>query len=932
MAAKTDQNVGDEHYKKSFSTSKQLEEMEDNPSGSEASGSSPKAPSKMSTDVKKMEEQTGTATWKTNELSGRQTDPGRRRIGWVRHGSAYGFLVGLIVLGVWYASVFAPNILLVNIKEMFTNDLADATIALYTYDKKMMDHKLGGADCGDKESIKCKLSTMSRNDVKRFERAGFTVNGDKVEEDNLDDKDFSNDKPESRYKVTSIDFPHGGGSASSADEFEKNAGKSNNMKALAYSVWHPKSSFFQDERYKQRIKWRYDLTKQITVTGDKEEDVAKSFDASMEGEEEYMDDAGGGNYSLRGLSGDVGKNGLKKTSERIANQAYSYVGNQCAYYSQVKASYATMKKAKSVTVARFAMQYLKAADQIKAGLAEEVAANLLSSKLAWSDDGSYFGKNATDGAMYRNIVFNEPAKNETGWLYTLDTSDAAGIILPPWLITVFITQQAVKGIAKISDGNLGVPGSDMGLSARKYCLEGQKDSNKAANKTVPDCPALTIAGTPAPMVPAVGGFAAFSAITCPPIPRGGWWMMEPASIPTVKTVMPFIGETFNTVISEWAKNNDKNFTSDTKGRNAAEALFAGTGEILGDMAMSRGMKPGNERSMSEYLALKPAIDKEYETVARHEARQNQFNMYNQYSFMGSFIRSFTGDIDENNTPLSGVGATLSAIPSSFQQIAASQDSAKAFYHLQPLKFDSSRLSCSDSEYEHIGIKADTLCNVRYSMSSKDLGAKVKDVLDYMLKDHPDETKKNVEELQKRLDETDRGLDTQDKAEVQRQLDVAKEGNSAKMIDEKTGAPIRHSEYDKFMTYCVNRQNAWGRTSMAAQYEELSDDEKEERRQFISEGGIRIQGYKGDPYEEKIAENEKLAYMAVQTGASADQDWYTGKKCLEESDMLHNFRAYTMMCSVDGSHAGSIDCTEKDNATHYFDGFYHNNDVLFTSWW
>ena len=75
------------------------------------------------------------------------------------------------------------------------------------------------------------------------------------------------------------------------------------------------------------------------------------------------------------------------------------------------------------------------------------------------------------------------------------------------------------------------------------------------------------------------------------------------------------------------------------------------------------------------------------------------------------------------------------------------------------------------------------------------------------------------------------------------------------------------------------------------------------------------------------------YMAVTEGASGDQDWYTGKKCLEDSEMLTNFRAYTMACSVDGSFAGTIDCTQKDYANYwsYVDDFYTSNDIHFLSW-
>lgn len=934
---KIDRDVADEHYKRTFATSKQLEEMEeeavDNPDSDSADTV------KSIKDVKKLEQQPTEAHWKTKRIgeSGRgDLHVGRTTIGVLRHGSAYAFVLGLTVLGIWFSAVFAPNILLVNIKEMFTDDLADATGALYTYDKKMLDYKLGKADCGDKESIKCKLSTMSRNEVKRFERAGFTVQGEKLDEDNRDDNDFTNDKPESRYKVTGITFPHGAGSASSADDYEKIADKSTNLKALAHSVWNPKSSWFQDERYRQRIQWRYDLTKDITVRGDTEDDVNEAFDDSMEGETEQMDDAGSGNYSLKGLAGNVGKDGLKKTSERIANMTNAYGSIQCAYYTQFKVSYAAMKKAKETSVARFAMQYLKAADQIKDGRAEEVAANLLSSKLAHSDDGSYWGKNATDGSMYRNILYGEQAKNESLTLYTLDAFDSIGTILPPWLITVFLTQQTIKTMMNLP-GNISMPSADLGDSARKYCLETQKESVKAAHKpslAPNNCPILTVGDTPPMFAPLVADIIPQADFICPmpePFDRGCCWMMYPTASQTVKRIMPMVEGLLTPTVTSWADQNAKNFTSDTKGRNAAEALFAGTGAILGDMAMSRGMRPGNEKSMSEYLSYTKDINEEIEEVARYNARKDPFNIYDKYSFLGTFTRSLAIAYDKKSPLFSAIGNVVGLIPTSVRHLATSP-SAKAFYYLQPLTFDSSRLSCNDQEYENIDIKADTLCNIRYSMSKSDLNAQVKDVLDYMLKSHSEQPQKNVDELQKRLDETDLGADTQDRADVQRQLDDAKEGKDAKMIDEKTGAPVAHSEYEKYMTYCVNREAPWGRTSMAVRYEELSQDEKAERRKHITDSGIHTSEYKGEPDELNIADDKKSAYMAVWEGASADQDWYTGKKCLEESEMLKNFRAYTMMCMVDGSYAGSTDCTEDDRAKYYFDGFYHNNDILYTSWW
>lgn len=938
-------DVADENYKRTFGTSKQLEEMEAAAAASEPeseAATQAKQASSSKEKAKVLEKQEGasdTAHWRTTKAADALGGKTKRGIiGRVRHGSAYLFIIGIIVAGAWYSSVFAPNILMVNIKEMFTNDLSDATIALWTYDKKMLDHKLGKADCGTKDSIKCKLSTMSRQQVKALEKAGFTVNGEKVDEDNRDDFDPDNDKTESRYKVTSIEFPHDGGTASSADQFEQNTNKSSAMKSLVYSVFHPKTSFFMDERFKQRLKWRYDLTKNPTVTGNTEEAVDKSFDASMKGDDEKIDDTGQGPVSLKTLESD-GKSQLKDASKRIGKLANAYVGLQCAYYTQFKITYNATKKARETTVARFAMQYLKAADQIKAGLAEEMAANVLSSKLAWSDEGGYGGKNATDSAMYRHILYKESAKDSRNGLeYYLDNFSSIGKIFPAWLQTVFITEKIIKGMANLP-GSLSLPPADIGgTSAREYCLEGQKDSNKIARKpsyAPNNCPVLTVSGTPPAMMAAVAPVAAIADVTCPyppPVDKGCCWMMYPTTQMTQEIVMPYIADTAGSPVASWAGDEAKKFDSGTKGINASDAIFAGTGAILGDMAMSRGMRPGDKQSMSQYLSHRDVYEKDIEEVARYEGRKNPLDLQNKFSFMGAFVRSMGVSYDQKPSFLSSALKSLSILPTSLAHL---NPKANAFFYIQPRTLDTSRLRCPDAEYKNIGIDADVACNVRYSMSQQELDAKVDDVLKYMLESHSDETKDNIDEIQKRLDETDKGFDMQDKNDVQRQLDEAKEGRDAKMIDEKTGAPVKFSEYEKFMTYCVNREDPWGRTGMAVRREELSDSEKENRLKDKDQNGnpINKSNDSGSPYEMKVANDGKSAYMSITEGAKADQDWYTGKKCLEDSEMLRNFRAYTMMCSVDGTHSGAIDCTEKDDSDgYYFDGFYNNNDVIYTSWY
>ncbi len=912
---KVSQNVGDDAYEEKFNSQT---------GGLKNKEQAAVKESEEKTDVKSRE-QAASAHWKTTTEKKRQHDKEvrSRTRGVLRNKSAFAFVLVVLLGGIWYGSIFAPNLILVNIKDLFTNDLADATTALSKYSIKMIDYKLGKADCGDPDTIKCKLTTMSRAQVLAFKKNGFEVSGQKVEEDNLDDNDPSNDKPESRWKVNSLKFPDGGGSASDGDSFAKIASSTDDMRHITNSVWNPRSSFFMDVRYKERIKTQFDLTKNATVFGETEKQVNESFDESMQGADEKIDSSGRGAFSLETLASNKGQSGLSATGTGIATQAHSYTNAQCGFYTQGKVVYNAGQKAKEVTLARFAMQYLKAADQIKAGLSDEITANVLSGKLAWSSDGGYNGANATDASMYRHIVLREPVKkSDNGQKYYANAFDVIGAIAPITVQLMF-TATTTKGITG-APGNLASPPADLASDPVAYCLDGQTTTSKSAMKPA-SCPALTgAAGSQpmfAPVVPALAAIGFSSNFICPRPPQGVW-LMNPTASQTSTTVMPVVSNALNSVISSWATTIARDFTSKTKGVAASDALFAGTGIILGDMAMSRGMQPASKASLEEYLALKAEDDKEYESLARYEARKAPFDIYNNYSFLGSFVRSFSTTTSQD--AFGTIASILAIIPSS---VAKTTATANAIYNLQPAPLDTSRLDCPDAEYLDIGIDADMGCNVRYSLGKKEMDANIKDVLDYMLKPHPDETRANIQDLQQRLGRTDT-IEPQDPEQVQRMLSEAQGASNKPFIDEKTGDAIKNSEYEKYLTYCVNRQDPWGRSALDVRREELKQDEKDKRHMSKdADGNQLLPTGKGSEYEL----TQTASYVAVTEGAKADQDWYTGKKCLDDSEMLQNFRAYTMACSVDGSFAGALDCTETDRAGFYTDSFYTSNDIQFLSW-
>ncbi len=889
------------------------------------------------------------AGWKTvtKKKEGAESDKkkkGRFRFvgkhaGALRNGSAFVFVVFMIGLGVLYTSVFAPNIIMVNLKEMYTNDLSDATIALDAYYKKIMNYKLGHSNCSQKDSIKCKLTTMSRAQKQSFEKHGFTVLGSKVEEDNRDDGQPGNEKRESRYQVTAVIPPINATPIPivTGDMLWLYAQLSSANKSLVYGVFNPKSSFFMDKRFSQRLKTKYDLTKGITVSGSTEQQVDRSFDASMTGSNEGIGlDVGpntSGGISLGSLRNPVIVAQLEAAMLPLAAQSNSFVGLQCAWYSFARAVTNDAKTAKAHTIARFAMQYLKAADQIKIGTSDDITISTLSSKLAQSTGGGYDGANATDSSMYKSIVYgNLPIPSPFGFLYYLDTFDLIGALLPAW--SQIMASAAAQGQASNVSGTLAMPPANLLGTDRDYCLGGETTQNhqQIKDNLKTKCAPQITASAPPGWQSALEHLLLLGRENCPPPHYDdedqkfeGEYIMQPPVKATAATLSPYVAGLFGANVVAWANLMYPFFTSQTKGVAASDSIFAGTGEILGDMAMSRGMMPSNAAYMTLYLAQKSSVEKDYEQVARYNARKSPFDIYNQYSFLGSIVHGLSPTYNSKTPLFSSLTNSLSLLGSAVKRL---DSSANAIYYLQPDPFNPLRLSCPDPEYLAIGIMADTACNVRYSMGPQELAAQPDSVLDYMTKAHPDLTRDNIDELTERAAQAD---DEAERENVTRMLTSAQTASNRPQIDEKTGKAIQGSEYEKFLNYCVNRQDPWGRSGIATSRIGLTDEQKQKRLSDKDGNGNAVSSSdSGDPYQQFLT----AAYPSVSEGAKADQDWYSGKKCTEQSEELTNFRAYTMLCSVDGSLSGGVDCTDLDNAAGaaYSDDFYTSNDILYTSWY
>lgn len=723
-------------------------------------------------------------------------------------------------------------------------------------------------------------------------------------------------------------------------------------KDQVYGVFNPLTSFFHDKKFSSRIKQRYALSKGLSIGGSTDAAVMQSFTKYLTGGSgEGIDPFSGlpnadGGAGLGALANPSSILSYNTAMDNMILPATSYGGLQCIWYAFGKQVLSNAETAKAHTIARFAFQYLAAADKIKAGsTGEGEVINFLSANLQQNSLGGYVGGgnpitgNAMDDFMYKSITYqNLPMPSPFGLVYYLDTFDLLGFMAAPFM-AISSSADAV-GQASNIQGSLGAPLlQDTSGTERDYCLGAETLLSHQYIKGTPDlnghksCDAAITASGPAGFSGLLEPALNVAWETCEPPhqaeddPSGnhkhGEDLTQPALKATAAITSNFVATLFSAASTGFGLANTVLINGLLKGVPASNVIFAGTGEILGDMAMSRGMMPSNALQMFMYLVKEKSVTSEMDNLAKYQAQKNPFDIYNKFSFMGAITHSLSPYYSEGAPGFAAITNLASVFGNSFKSLFTN---ANAMLYIQPDPFNPIRLAmCPDVKYWAIMITADVACNVRYSVGFQELMAMPSNVLDYMLKEHTDLTQDNVNELTERLAQTDPEGDA---AQVARMLAQAEQGMNSAQIDKKTGAAMPNTEYQKFLTYCVNRVNKWGRTGVvtitpkqlavlknAASLKGMQGIDSEAVNQLIKMAGVQ----------------SILTVPAVSEGAKADQDWYTGKKCTENSEELTNFRAYTLMCSVDGSLAGTDDCTGEDSSqVNYSDAFYTANNILFVS--
>lgn len=616
---------------------------------------------------------------------------GGRFLGTRKKSASLFITLGLLGGGFGVSFLGAPGLLLVQMKEIFTNYGSSTSRAAVPRYNKMLRYMIGDNSKVDKACAsnptgkKCTLGTMSDQQKSSYEKAKFKINGETIN---------------GRTRVVSVEFPDGK-VVKNGNDFIKYTRKNIAAASAARVAHNPGTKIFNGGRFSSKVLTKFGQTKEKKViSGDTDEEKKKSFNDHVGSSE--SDDERNAKFRAKYESS-------IKTNATKASRVSGAAAIACAAFNISKATITAVKIENGVRFVGFAMLFLNAADQIKTqGAIEPETASMLGGVLtSTATTGAKAGLAATDSQGYKIAAYGgEGALAKFTQAFLLGGN--------PSLIKVDET------IRYLQDDIMG------GRKNVRTLCRSASNLFLAAALGLTICAAQVAAGT-------VGG-------TIIPVAGNifGFFTSVAACVVQIILTGVFLGYAINFMVEKGMGyaiemlSNAKLDVNKISSVDAGNAMAVGSGVLLGTTATSRGLKAGNKDDVTTFLAATAEDQSLTDEIAMYDARKEPFNAYNQYSFLGSTLRK-TGIMLRAPT---SVSEGLSNIGTILRSSSLLTPSAHATPNSMPVNITKADLSdCPDRDMKEIGIDCDKMGVAQFVLSQKELDMEVSDNLEYMIDDH-----------------------------------------------------------------------------------------------------------------------------------------------------------------------------------------------------
>ncbi|HRJ06809.1 MAG TPA: endonuclease/exonuclease/phosphatase family protein [Candidatus Saccharibacteria bacterium] len=620
--------------------------------------------------------------------------------------------------------LISPGLAAVQLKEILTDDLNDQLAAMdirtnHVFKAKLRD--MGTGICGPGAvKVKCGFKGMSDRQVKKFQKAGFTVETDPEKPSTLFGKN----------RVISLSIKDSAGNTVTMDnprEMNRLLGDRMVRNAVR-KAFNPKFAGFFDVK-SSGVYTRFNTHTRDKLGAGTDADKDAAVDSAVEGDpinvdantvageegdvdgddipdaEDEVDDNQGAQDtktriessdgpSTKALFASVAKNGMKGAIKGV--MITGTLDSACSVKNAARAVEAGAKLYRQRQLIAFAMVYLTFADQVKAGTAT-------------ADQAEYVGNTLTAIDTDKLVV------NEKSVLQDLGVGRAEEVPNPDYGKNAFDSNGYKTAMYNEAPT---LSARDMQVTVGGGALMGSLSGvNDFIKKTIGDKSCKVIQSWPVRLLGLGVGIIAgvFTLGTSTAVSIG-------ASI-AIGMAVPLLENYLAQMVAGTVVN------SKTKGVDAGNAIFSGSGGLFGALAMSRGMKPASKSDLKGYLSLTDEVQSEYVAMETEEAKKTPFDVMNRYSFLGSLARTLlpirtTSSVSLGNSFMNTLG-TLSSTISSLTPNTFAKNS-----------YNEERFSkCIDEGYEEVGIDADIFCNVRYVMSPYELGLDTDEVRAWMYDNH-----------------------------------------------------------------------------------------------------------------------------------------------------------------------------------------------------
>lgn len=544
-----------------------------------------------------------------------------------------------------------PGSLLMALTDALTNDGSDSARTNIVMRRAYIGSLIGKGNCDTK--IKCKMTTMSDAQKKTWEKQGFKIEATTIDNNGSEKGNYSTDGSDQnkttgeRYKVTKVTFPDGT-PAASGSEFHKYADSNPEGRRLANRVLNNRSSFFQNAKF-TKVLGLFDIKKSKVLKSSADPDketrtkaVADSFDENTKSSADHEERKGIAQKKIRELIArahakskknvtntdgevhepvDSGKpNGPKKLK---GTGAADMLSTMCMAYNMVRAANAGVKAYWIYQLVNFGFPFIQAGAQIKyyGHITPEVS-EAINDRLTWY-------------AKEENLP--DDRKEEAG----LTAMDAQGIRQ-----ALYGDSDALRQVAK--DYSTGAP-----LIATSQATQKIIDSVQGMVGGKENLHTLCAAANAASWLGLAQCLNPAGAVVC----AAGLAIVALVGDDLLEWVMKEVTEDAIEYIAK------ADLSSNLKGVRAGEALAAGVGLMLSRSSMGNGLKPTkNIDQIRKFITATEEVHYKYgEELARLEARDTPWDIYNQYSFTGQLARTLNPYVIRDRSIYGVAANTFSAV-------------------------------------------------------------------------------------------------------------------------------------------------------------------------------------------------------------------------------------------------------------------------------